>query len=90
MRWMFTPHIPPAPSYPPGEPPRFVIDNHLGRLAIYLRILGFDSLYRNDYQDEELAQVAEAELRVLLTRRPPAADAQNRWPTATACAAWTP
>ncbi len=46
----------------------FILDNHLGQLATYLRVLGFDSLYRNDYQDEELAQVAVAQQRVLLTR----------------------
>ena len=48
--------------------PRFILDNHLGRLAAYLRLLGFDSLYRNDYQDEELAQVAGQDERILLTR----------------------
>lgn len=47
---------------------RFILDNHLGRLAAYLRILGFDSLYRNDYQDDELAQIAVEEQRILLTR----------------------
>src|ERR1035437_8521913 len=46
---------------------RFVLDTHLGRLAAYLRMLGFDSLYRNDYQDEELAQVSSREGRILLT-----------------------
>ena len=30
---------------------RFVLDTHLGRLAVYLRMLGFDSLYRSDYPD---------------------------------------
>jgi uncharacterized protein len=50
-----------------GEP-RFILDNHLGRLAAYLRMLGFDTLYRNDYQDEELSQVASLEGRILLTR----------------------
>jgi uncharacterized protein len=48
--------------------PRFILDNHLGRLAVYLRMLGFDCRYRNDYQDEELAQVASQEGRILLTR----------------------
>jgi uncharacterized protein with PIN domain len=48
--------------------PCFILDNHLGQLATYLRMLGFDSLYRNDYQDEELTQVASEERRVLLTR----------------------
>lgn len=46
----------------------FILDNHLGQLATYLRMLGFDSLYRNDYQDDELAELAIQEERVLLTR----------------------
>src|SRR4030043_179877 len=50
-----------------GEP-CFILDNHLGQLATYLRMLGFDCLYRNDYQDDELARVAIDEERVLLTR----------------------
>lgn len=57
----------PADTLPPSEP-RFVLDNHLGQLATYLRMLGFDSLYRNDYQDNELSQVSSEEERVLLTR----------------------
>lgn len=52
----------------PPQPARFVLDIHLGRLAAYLRMLGFDTLYRNDYEDEELARVASAENRILLTR----------------------
>jgi uncharacterized protein with PIN domain len=52
----------------PGGAPRFVIDNHLGKLAKSLRMLGFDCLYRNDYQDEELARLAAQEGRTLLTR----------------------
>lgn len=52
---------------PPDEP-RFVADNHLGRLAAYLRMLGFDTLYRNDYQDPELAYIASQQERILLTR----------------------
>ena len=48
--------------------PNFIADNHLGRLAAYLRMLGFDTLYRNDYQDDELAAVAHLEERILLTR----------------------
>jgi len=47
---------------------RFVLDVHLGRLARYLRLLGFDTLYRNDYGDAELAALACAERRILLTR----------------------
>lgn len=48
--------------------PRFVLDTHLGRLASYLRMLGFDTLYRNDYPDDELAYVSNTENRILLTR----------------------
>jgi uncharacterized protein with PIN domain len=47
---------------------RFVLDGHLGRLAAYLRMMGFDVLYRNDYGDEELARISRDEGRVLLTR----------------------
>lgn len=47
---------------------RFVLDVHLGRLAAYLRMLGFDTLYRNDYDDPELAQISRDEGRILLTR----------------------
>jgi len=47
---------------------RFVLDVHLGRLAAYLRMGGFDTLYRNDYDDEELAQISNVEERILLTR----------------------
>jgi uncharacterized protein with PIN domain len=54
---------------PPLSPPlRFVLDTHLGQLATYLRLLGFDALYRNDYDDAELAQISYVEKRVLLTR----------------------
>lgn len=52
----------------PLREPRFVLDAHLGRLAAYLRMLGFDSLYRNSYDDEELARVSREERRILLTR----------------------
>ncbi len=47
---------------------RFVVDSHLGKLARYLRLLGFDTLYRNDYDDEELARISHTEHRILLTR----------------------
>lgn len=46
----------------------FILDQHLGRLAAYLRMMGFDTLYRNDYHDEELAQVSHDQTRILLTR----------------------
>ncbi|MGH8800427.1 MAG: Mut7-C RNAse domain-containing protein [Casimicrobiaceae bacterium] len=47
---------------------RFVLDVHLGTLARYLRLLGFDSLYRNDYDDREIVRLAREEARIILTR----------------------
>lgn len=47
---------------------KFVLDTHLGKLAGYLRMMGFDTLYRNDYEDDKLAEVSQAENRILLTR----------------------
>ena len=47
---------------------RFVLDVHLGRLAAYLRMAGFDVCWRNDRGDEELARISCTERRILLTR----------------------
>ena len=47
---------------------RFVLDVHLGRLARYLRMLGFDVRWRPDARDDEIALTAAAEHRVVLTR----------------------
>lgn len=46
----------------------FVLDSHLGRLAGYLRLAGFDTLYRSDFRDDELAVITTCEGRILLTR----------------------
>jgi uncharacterized protein with PIN domain len=48
--------------------PKFVLDVHLGRLAAYLRMLGFDVFYRNCLDDPELVKVSVRERRILLTR----------------------
>ena len=53
---------------PPLTELRFVLDVHLGQLANYLRMLGFDSLYRNNFDDAELAAISHAQQRILLTR----------------------
>ncbi len=47
---------------------RFALDVHLGRLARLLRMFGFDSLYRNFLQDQELVRLARLEKRIVLTR----------------------
>jgi uncharacterized protein with PIN domain len=46
---------------------RFVLDVHLGKLASYLRMAGFDSLYSNSASDAELADRSACERRILLT-----------------------
>lgn len=58
------------PYQPPFRIPniRFVVDGHLGRLAAYLRMLGFDTWYERGADDPQLAAVASVEGRVLLTR----------------------
>ena len=48
--------------------PRFVLDGHLGRLTAYLRMLGLDCQYRNNFSDPELVQISINEGRILLTR----------------------
>jgi uncharacterized protein len=47
---------------------RFVLDVHLGKLASHLRMLGFDTLYRSDYTDEELVSTSKNDGRTLLSR----------------------
>jgi uncharacterized protein with PIN domain len=55
-------HVPPAAAL------RFTLDNHLGRLARHLRLLGFDADHSADAGDAALAASAAAGDRVLLTR----------------------
>jgi uncharacterized protein with PIN domain len=60
--------------YPVQEPlrvsqrPRFLSDDHLGRLARELRLLGFDSILREHLSDDEYVETAIAEERAILSR----------------------
>ena len=47
---------------------RFVLDVHLGRLAKALRMLGFDTLYSNSYDDFSLSRISRDHRRIILTR----------------------
>lgn len=47
---------------------RFVLDAHLGTLTRRLRLLGFDSLYADEADDEELVELSVRDRRILLTR----------------------
>jgi uncharacterized protein with PIN domain len=54
----------PVPAYPLA----FIADVHAGKLAKALRMLGIDTYYRNHLDDKDLAEMAEKENRVVLTR----------------------
>jgi uncharacterized protein with PIN domain len=47
---------------------RFVLDVHLGKLARYLRMMGFDTVWDNTYDDSEIVRISTAEKRTILTR----------------------
>jgi uncharacterized protein with PIN domain len=48
--------------------PRFVADGHLGKLARHLRMAGFDTLYGNHWDDDQIVQLAAVQKRTILTR----------------------
>jgi uncharacterized protein with PIN domain len=50
------------------QPPKFIIDVNLGKLARNLRLLGIDCWYHNDYADDDIARLSSEEQRILLTR----------------------
>jgi hypothetical protein len=47
---------------------RFVVDVNLGKLAKKMRLLGFDTYYRNDLEDDEIVKISLLEKRIILTR----------------------
>ncbi len=51
-----------------GRAPRFLVDAMLGRLARWLRLLGYDSVYFIHTADAELVRLARADGRIILTR----------------------
>jgi len=61
--WAKTPNSLPQQS----DPPRFVADVMLGKLAKWLRIAGYDVLYSNRYTDDELIAISREEGRILLS-----------------------
>jgi len=52
----------------PLREPKFILDVHLGKLAAYLRMLGFDAAYGNCSSDHELVRTSSEQQRILLTR----------------------
>ena len=47
---------------------RFVADVMVGKLARWLRMLGYDVLYSNTLEDDEIVRIASSEARAVLTR----------------------
>jgi len=47
---------------------KFILDVHLGRLAKYLRLCGFDTLFSQFFEDREIIETALREKRIILTR----------------------
>jgi len=52
-----------------SEPVRFITDHNLGKLAKWLRLLGFDTLYHVGKTDRDIWNRALAEKRIVLTRK---------------------
>lgn len=52
----------------PLRRPKYVLDVHLGTLSKYMRMLGFDALYRNDFTDPEIITLSVVQKRCILTR----------------------
>ena len=47
---------------------KFLCDDNLGKLARYLRMLGFDTYFKSDIEDAELLGIMLKENRMVLTR----------------------
>ena len=62
------PFIPTILRPDPIEKIAFAVDVNAGRLALFLRMLGFDTVYGNDIRKERLVEIAQSENRILLTR----------------------
>src|SRR5690242_15863578 len=51
-----------------GPDPEFIADAHLGGLARFLRMLGFDTLHEPGIEDAQIRRLAHDEKRIVLTR----------------------
>jgi uncharacterized protein with PIN domain len=47
---------------------KFIVDNNVGRLAVWLRALGYDALFINPIEDDDLIEIARREGRIILTK----------------------
>ncbi len=65
---MFSEHCPRFNSSAMESDPSFILDDQLGKLARWMRILGLDTLYFKEIDDSEIIRRAVEEGRILLTR----------------------
>lgn len=56
------------PAQELGTDLHFVADAHLGGLARFLRMLGFDTLHENEFSDADIRRLAESVDRIVLSR----------------------
>ena len=54
--------------HPIPETTCFIVDQHLGKLARYLRMFGIDTAFNEDLSGHELVEKANHEERILLTK----------------------
>ena len=47
---------------------KFIVDNNVGKLAKWLRIMGYDALFFSGTNDSRMIEIALAEHRVVLTK----------------------
>jgi len=50
------------------ETVRFIVDANVGKLARWLRMLGYDTMYFNDIDDGELVKLGLKQKRVIVTK----------------------
>lgn len=50
------------------EAPKFVVDNNVGKLAKWLRMMGYDTVFFSGSDDSGMVAIARFEDRVILTR----------------------
>ena len=50
------------------QSPRFIVDNNVGKLAKWLRVMGYDAIFFKGDDDADMVGIALAEGRVILTR----------------------
>lgn len=47
---------------------KFMVDGMLGKVARWLRMLGYDTKYANNLNDDEILKIADGEKRIILTK----------------------